>query len=173
MALEGVVYSTSYPDRLTLWKKPPVSTEQDVRGLQSQSGRSEGEKNFLHLPEITPGFPNCLDHNPVSISTMLHCFPFTPNNDGKLNNVDIKREYYCVLGMTPCSLVETYQQVIRTCCVQLLGISSSLKMDSAGTSEMLNCYQITRCHRPDDSYSHNSENLKSHIKSKAYMAGIL
>jgi hypothetical protein len=106
---------------------------------------------------------------------MLPCFPFTPNNDGKLNNIDIKQEYYCVLGMTPCSLVETYKYVIRTCCVQLVGISSSLKMDSAGISEMLlNCYLITWCRRPDDSYfySHNTGNLKSHIKSEVYMAGI-
>jgi len=98
MALEQVQQSTSCPGHLLPGKNHWYPLSRRFSGLQNQFGCSEGEKNLLTLPEVTLQFLICSDHNLVTIPTMLPCFPFIPNNDGNLNNVDIKGNFAVFLA---------------------------------------------------------------------------
>ena len=70
-----------------------------------------------------------------------------------------------LLGMTSCTLVDTYPNFGQNRDLHLQH-SSALKMNAGGSSEMLVCiYQLTQCHIPNHNVHRHSQSTKTRTLS--------
>jgi hypothetical protein len=70
-----------------------------------------------------------------------------------------------LLGMTSCTLVDTYLHFGQNSCLQLQD-SSVLKTNAGGSSEMLvPIDQMTQCHIPDHNIHIHSQRINTHTLS--------